>query len=59
MGDPAVAVLITAGMGYIDSHICVQMMEAGLEPITVDNLFNSKVEVLNRIEAITGNQPKF
>jgi UDP-glucose 4-epimerase len=54
-----VAVLITAGMGYIDSHICVQMMEAGLEPITVDNLFNSKVEVLNRIEAITGNQPKF
>lgn len=53
------AVLITGGMGYIGSHTCVQMMEAGLEPIIVDNLFNSKVEVLQRIEAITGNQPKF
>ncbi|PNH77773.1 UDP-glucose 4-epimerase GalE [Vibrio diazotrophicus] len=53
------AVLITGGMGYIGSHTCVQMIEAGLEPIIIDNLFNSKVEVLNRIEALTGKQPKF
>jgi len=46
-------------MGYIGSHTCVQMIEAGLEPIIIDNLFNSKVEVLNRIEAITGKKPKF
>ena len=52
-------VLITGGMGYIGSHTCVQMIEAGLEPIIIDNLFNSKVEVLNRIEAITGKKPKF
>ncbi|HDZ5416284.1 TPA: UDP-glucose 4-epimerase GalE [Vibrio harveyi] len=52
-------VLITGGMGYIGSHTCVQMIEAGIEPIIVDNLCNAKVEVLSRIEALTGKQPVF
>ncbi|HDM8189467.1 UDP-glucose 4-epimerase GalE [Vibrio harveyi] len=52
-------VLITGGMGYIGSHTCVQMIEAGMEPIIVDNLCNAKVEVLSRIEALTGKQPVF
>lgn len=52
-------VLVTGGMGYIGSHTCVQMFAAGMEPIIVDNLTNSSVEVLNRIEAITGKKPKF
>ncbi|EHK9098100.1 UDP-glucose 4-epimerase GalE [Vibrio parahaemolyticus] len=52
-------VLVTGGMGYIGSHTCVQMIEAGMEPIIVDNLCNAKLEVLNRIEALTGKQPAF
>ncbi|SJZ66522.1 UDP-galactose-4-epimerase [Vibrio cincinnatiensis] len=53
------SVLITGGMGYIGSHTCVQMIEAGLEPIIIDNLCNAKTEVLNRIEALTGKKPTF
>ncbi len=52
-------VLVTGGMGYIGSHTCVQMIEAGMEPIIVDNLCNAKIEVLRRIEALTGKQPAF
>lgn len=52
-------VLVTGGMGYIGSHTCVQMIEAGMEPIIVDNLCNAKTEVLSRIEALTGKQPTF
>ena len=52
-------VLVTGGMGYIGSHTVVQLYEAGYEPIIVDNLVNSKPEVLNRIEKITGNRPLF
>jgi len=52
-------VLVTGGMGYIGSHTCVQMIEAGMEPIIIDNLCNSKMEVLNRIEALTGKKPTF
>lgn len=52
-------VLVTGGMGYIGSHTCVQMIEAGMEPIIIDNLCNAKVEVLSRIEALTGKQPTF
>ncbi len=52
-------VLVTGGMGYIGSHTCVQMIEAGMEPIIVDNLCNAKMEVLSRIEALTGKQPAF
>ncbi len=52
-------ILVTGGMGYIGSHTVVQLYEAGYEPIIVDNLCNSKPEVLNRIEKITGNRPQF
>ncbi|EHT4940369.1 UDP-glucose 4-epimerase [Vibrio vulnificus] len=52
-------VLVTGGMGYIGSHTCVQMMAAGMEPIIVDNLCNAKVDVLSRIEALTGKHPTF
>lgn len=58
-GKVFMAVLVTGGMGYIGSHTCVQMIKAGMEPIIVDNLCNSKIEVLNRIEALTGQQPAF
>lgn len=52
-------VLVTGGMGYIGSHTCVQMLEAGIEPIILDNLCNSKTAVLDRIEALTNVRPTF
>ena len=52
-------VLVTGGMGYIGSHTCVQMIAAGMEPVIIDNLCNAKVEVLNRIEALTEFRPVF
>lgn len=52
-------ILVTGGMGYIGSHTCVQMLEAGMTPIILDNLSNANEEVLNRIEALTGKRPLF
>ncbi|MGF1681540.1 UDP-glucose 4-epimerase GalE [Photobacterium minamisatsumaniensis] len=52
-------VLVTGGMGYIGSHTCVQMIEAGMTPVIVDNLYNSKESVLARIEKLTGVMPAF
>ena len=52
-------ILVTGGMGYIGSHTVIQLYEAGYEPIIVDNLVNSKPEVLNRIEKICGKRPLF
>ncbi|WP_226664666.1 UDP-glucose 4-epimerase GalE [Microbulbifer aggregans] len=47
-------VVVTGGAGYIGSHTCVELLEAGLEPIVIDNLCNSSAESLQRVEAITG-----
>lgn len=52
-------VLVTGGLGYIGSHTCVQMLEAGITPVIIDNLCNANVEVLNRIETIAGVRPQF
>ncbi|WP_432700196.1 UDP-glucose 4-epimerase GalE [Kluyvera cryocrescens] len=52
-------ILVTGGLGYIGSHTCVQMIEQGFQPIILDNLCNSNLEVLNRIEVITGKRPLF
>lgn len=52
-------VLVTGGLGYIGSHTCVQMIQQGMQPIILDNLHNASLEVLNRIEAITGTKPVF
>jgi UDP-glucose 4-epimerase len=52
-------ILVTGGLGYIGSHTCVQLIAAGHQPIVIDNLSNSKQEVLKRIEVIAGVQPAF
>lgn len=52
-------VLITGGAGYIGSHTCVELLNAGHEIIVVDNFSNSKSEVLVRISEITGKDFKF
>lgn len=51
------AVLVTGGAGYIGSHMVVQLIEAGVEPIILDNLSNAKPTVVRRIEEITGTRP--
>ena len=53
------SVLVTGGAGYIGSHTVVELLNAGQELVIVDNFSNSKPEVLNRIEAITGKVPTF
>lgn len=52
-------ILVTGGTGYIGSHTVVELQQAGYEVEIVDNLYNSKIEVLDRIEQITGKKPKF
>ncbi|AIS57186.1 UDP-glucose 4-epimerase GalE [Vibrio coralliilyticus] len=52
-------VLVTGGMGYIGSHTCIQMIEAGMTPVIFDNLYNSKKSVLKRVEQVTGVAPSF
>lgn len=53
------AILVTGGTGYIGSHTCVELLNAGYEVVVVDNLSNSKPEVLNSIQAITGASLEF
>lgn len=50
-------VLVTGGTGYIGSHTVVQLLEFGNQVVILDNLCNSKREVVNRIERITGKRP--
>ncbi|HFR4114833.1 TPA: UDP-glucose 4-epimerase GalE [Yersinia enterocolitica] len=51
-------VLVTGGSGYIGSHTCVQLIEAGYQPVILDNLCNSKSSVLARIHQLTGYTPE-
>ncbi|MDY6093869.1 MAG: UDP-glucose 4-epimerase GalE [Candidatus Enteromonas sp.] len=52
-------VLVTGGTGFIGSETVIALLQAGHEPVIVDNLSNSKVAVLDRIETITGTKPRF
>ena len=47
------AILTTGGAGYIGSHTCVQLLEAGYKIVVVDNLSNSSVESLNRVKQLS------
>ncbi len=53
------AILVTGGTGYIGSHTVVELLSSGEEVVIVDNLYNSKLCVLDRIEKITGKRPEF
>lgn len=53
------SVLVTGGLGYIGSHTVVELIKQGYEPIVVDNLSNSKIEMLEQIFKITGKRVKF
>lgn len=52
-------ILVTGGTGYIGSHTCVELIKAGHDVVIVDNLSNSKIEVLDYIKEITGYSCKF
>ena len=52
-------ILVTGGTGYIGSHVAVELVESGYEPVIVDNLSNSSPGIIDRIETITGFRPEF
>ena len=53
------AILVTGGAGYIGSHTCVEILNAGYEIVIVDNFYNSCPEALNRIKELSGKDFKF
>lgn len=53
------SILVTGGAGFIGSHTCVELIQAGYDVVIVDNLYNASEVVLDRIETITGTRPKF
>lgn len=52
-------ILLTGGAGYIGSHTAVELIQAGFQVLIADNFYNSKPEVLDSIEQITGKRPAF
>lgn len=52
-------ILVSGGTGYIGSHTAVELLQAGYQVILFDNLYNSSIKVLDRIETITGTKPEF
>ena len=62
--DPAIAIAIIAnpalsGTGYIGSFTTLALLEAGYKVVVVDNLYNSSVEALKRVELICGKKAEF
>ncbi len=53
------SILVTGGAGYIGSHTCVKLLEAGYDVVVLDNLSNSSPKAIGRVEAITGKKIKF
>ena len=53
------SILVTGGTGYIGSHACVELIEAGYDVVVLDNFYNSNIRVLDRIEKVCGTKPKF
>lgn len=53
------AILVTGGAGFIGSHTCVELLDAGYEVVVVDNLYNASKRALYRVEQITGKKVTF
>lgn len=53
------AILVTGGAGYIGSHTCIELLNAGYDVVVVDNLYNSSEKALERVEQITDKKVTF
>ena len=53
------SILVTGGAGYIGSHTCIKLLEAGYEVVVVDNLYNASEKALDRVKEITGKELQF
>ena len=58
-GGIIMSILVTGGAGFIGSHTCVELLNAGYDVIVLDNYYNSQPESLKRIKKITGKDFKF
>lgn len=52
-------ILVTGGLGYIGSHTVVELLDKGHEVVIVDNLYNCEIDVLDKIQIITGKKVQF
>lgn len=52
-------ILVTGGAGYIGSHTCIELLNAGYDVVVVDNLYNSSEKALERVKEIAGKSVKF
>lgn len=52
-------ILVTGGLGFIGSHTCVELLNENYEVVIIDNLSNSSLDILGKIEEITSKKPKF
>ncbi|MDE6775265.1 MAG: SDR family NAD(P)-dependent oxidoreductase, partial [Ruminococcus sp.] len=52
-------ILVTGGAGFIGSHTCVELLDAGYDVVVLDNLSNSSREAIDRIQTITGKKFDF
>lgn len=50
------SILVTGGAGYIGSHTCVELLNAGYDVIVIDNFCNSKIDAIHRVQKITGKE---
>ena len=53
------AILVTGGAGYVGSHTCVELLQAGYDVVVLDNLSNASEKSLDRVKAITGKEVTF
>ena len=49
------SILVTGGAGFIGSHTCVELLNAGYDVVIVDNLYNASEKAVDRVKEITGN----
>ena len=57
--DFIMKILVSGGTGYIGSHTCVELLNKGYDVVAFDNLYNSKIDVVDRVEKITGKKFDF